>query len=77
LTDNDSKPQELYQGVKDEGSKLRAEDYEFMKSLLYLCHDLMETITNSALTLTQVDKMREKLQATERLYFEAEQTRLA
>jgi hypothetical protein len=57
--------------------KLRAQDWEFYKSLLYLCHDMMEGMANSSLTPKEAYKMLDKLQATERLYFESEQRELA
>jgi hypothetical protein len=53
--------------------KLRAEDWEFYKSLLYLCHGMMECMANSDLTPKEAYKMLDKLQATERLYFESGQ----
>jgi hypothetical protein len=57
--------------------KLRAEDWEFYKSLLYLCHDMMEGMANSSLTVKDSRELVDKLQATERLYFESEQRELA
>jgi hypothetical protein len=56
---------------------MRAEDWEFFKSVLYLCHGMMETIANSELPPKEAYRMLDKLQATERLYFESEQRELA
>jgi hypothetical protein len=56
---------------------MRAVDREFFKSILYLCHGMMECMANSDLTSKEAHKMLDKLQATERLYFESEQRELA
>lgn len=50
---------------------------EFVVSLLYMMHNLMECLANSALTPKEAHKVLDKLQATERYYFEAQDKELA
>lgn len=45
---------------------------EFVVSLLYMMHDLLETITSSNMTPNEGRKLLDKLQATERFYFDAQ-----
>lgn len=45
---------------------------EFVVSLLYMMHDLLETIASSNMTPKEGRKLLDKLQATERFYFDAE-----
>lgn len=52
-------------------------DKEFVKSLLFLMHDQMECMTRCSLPPREAERLLEKLQATERLYFEAEKRELA
>jgi hypothetical protein len=52
-------------------------DKEFVKSVLFLMHCLMECLANSKLTPKKAHKMLDMLQGTERLYLESEQRELA
>ena len=50
---------------------------EFVVSLLYMMHDLLETMASSNMTPKEGRKLLDKLQATERFYFEVQDSELA
>jgi hypothetical protein len=50
---------------------------EFVTSLLFMMHELLEALANSNMTPKEAERILDKLQATERYYFEAQDKELA